>query len=260
MNVSEFFQEFFINGWNHPETYNIFDTLAYALLAILIVYFSYKLLKQLKINFDYKTALSIIPFITLGAIIRILADKGVYPRFFWTVTPGVWIIFFTLSIITLLLDNKFRTNYKITIITPLVFIIPYLFMMNVVNPEAIVLFIIFYALSLMPFLLLRRKYALFKDNFNFAIIASHFFDATSSFVNVDFFNYSEIHVLGGFFAGMFNTGFVMYFLKIIVLLPVLYYVDKDKSDKKFNNYLKLIIFALGFGPGIRNLITVLLGV
>jgi len=52
----------------------------------------------------------------------------------------------------------------------------------------------------------------------------------------------------------------MYFLKIIVLLPVLYYVDKDKSDKKFNNYLKLIIFALGFGPGIRNLITVLLGV
>ncbi|MBN1924047.1 MAG: DUF63 family protein [Nanoarchaeota archaeon] len=257
MNITEFFQEYFIKGWSRPESYNIFDTISYAGLAVILVYLSYLLLKK-KINFTFKTALQIIPFIVLGSIVRVFADSGVYPRFFWTVTPGVWIIFFVTALACLYLDQRFKTRGEITVITPLLLLIPHLFYINIVNGSAIIYFTFFYLLSLAPFFLLRSKFALLKNNFNMLAIASHLFDATSSFVNVDFFNYVEIHVLGGFFAGVFDTGFVMYPLKLIIL-PILYLIDKEK-DNNLKNYLKLVICVLGLGPGIRNLITVILGV
>lgn len=258
MNFTDFFYENFISGWNQPEHYNWIDTAAYAVLAVILVYAAYHLLKK-HVKFSYKTVFEILPFIILGCIVRVFADYGVYPRFFWTVTPGVWMVFLALIISTLIIDSKLKKNGLITVTVPLIAIIPHLFFIKIVNPLAPVYFTIFYLLSLLPFILLRSKFALLSDEFNFAAIASHLFDATSSFVNVDFFNYVEIHVLGGFFADIFNTGFVMYPLKLIVLLPVLYYLDKEK-DVNFKNYLKLIICALGLGPGIRNLITVMLGV
>lgn len=257
MNISEFINTNFIQGWSSPESYNWFDTMAYALLAIVLVYFTYMVLKK-KIKFTYKSVLYVTPFILLGSFVRVFADVGIYPRFFWTVTPGVWIIFLTLSLFGLYLDERFKTKGKITVIAALVGIIPHLFMMKIVNPTAIFYFILFYTLSLAPFILLRKKFKLLST-FNIIAIASHLFDATSSFVNVDFFNYIEIHVIGGYFANMFDTGAVMYVLKLLVLLPVLYYIDKEK-EKNLKNYLKLIICALGLGPGIRNLITVLIGV
>lgn len=260
MNLTQFFNNYFVQGWSAPESYNLFDTLAYAVLAIILVYWSYELLKK-RVTFDYKTGLQVIPFIVLGSFVRVFADSGVYPRFFWTVTPGVWIIFFALAVICLLLDAKFKTKGKFLTITPLLLIIPHLFFIEgIVNPTAIVYFIIFYALSLLPFYLLRDKFKLLTNHFNQLCIVAHMFDATSSFVNVDFFNYVEIHVLGGFFSNLFGgTGFVMYPLKLIVLLPVLAYIDTEKEEN-LKNYLKLVICVLGFGPGIRNLITVLLGV
>ncbi|VVB76118.1 Uncharacterised protein [Candidatus Tiddalikarchaeum anstoanum] len=258
MNWSSFFYDNFISGWNNPEHYNWFSTLAYAVIALLLVTLSYRVMRK-KIVFSYATVFEVLPFIILGCIVRVFADYGVYPRFFWTVTPGVWIIFLVLIVCTLLLDAAFKTKGLITIILPTIGIIPHLFYFRIINPTAALYFAFFYVLSLIPFILLRKKFKLLNDEFNFAAIASQLFDATSSFVNVDFFHYVEIHVIGGFFADVFNTGFVMYPLKLIVLLPVLYYLDKE-TDINFKNYLKLIICVLGLGPGIRNLITVLLGV
>lgn len=260
MNLSDFFYDNFVQGWSSPESYNLFDTLAYALLAVIVVYVSYSFLKK-RVKFSYMTGLQVIPFIILASIVRVFADSGVYPRFFWTVTPGVWLIFFTIAVTCLVLDSKYKTKGKFVIFTPIVLIIPHLFFLGeIVHSEAVVYFTFFYALSLLPFYLLRNKFKLLSDNFNLLAIAAHMFDATSSFVNVDFFNYVEIHLLGGFFSNLFGgTGFIMYLLKLIVLLPVLHYIDTEK-DNNLKNYLKLIICVLGFGPGIRNLITVILGV
>ena len=46
MNLSEFFYENFVKGWNERESYNIFDTVAYALLAVIIIMASYPLIKN----------------------------------------------------------------------------------------------------------------------------------------------------------------------------------------------------------------------
>jgi uncharacterized membrane protein len=257
VNWTAFFYDNFISGWARPESYNWVDTSAYAILALVLVYITYKIIGN-KIRFNYETVFNVLPFIILGCVVRVFADYGVYPRFFLTVTPGIWIVILSLVVITILLDYLFKSKGLITFITPLVLILPHIFFMRVVNNTAVPLFALFYLLSLAPFILLKSRVKLFSEPFNLLVIASHLFDATSSFVNVDFFNYVEIHVLGSFFAGLFNTGASMYLVKLLVL-PILYYVDKEE-DTNFKNYLKLIICVLGLGPGIRNLITVLLGV
>ncbi len=250
-----FFYDYFVKGWSTPTPYNIYNTIAYFILAVVVTYFSYNYLFK-RFRFSARTALDIVPFMLLGAFVRVLADTSLIPRNFFTVTPGVWLIFFSLISLSLLIDKRYKL--RLTPLIPLPFILFLALIKRVENPEAIFYFLVFYLLSLLPFVLLRKRFSLLKDDFNLLCIAAHMFDATSSFVNVNFFGYVEIHVVGGFLTSIFGTAAVMYLLKLVVL-PILYYLDKEK-DKNLVNFMKLIIFALGFGPGIRNLITVLYGI
>ena len=248
-----FFYKYFAEGWSAPERYNIYDTLSYFLLALLVVYFSYKHIFH-RIKITYKTACRIVPLITLGAMIRVMADTPLLPRCFFTVTPGIWLIFFAVISLFLLFDRKGTLTFAL----PIPFIAVPFFLLPVKHASALLYFGFFYLVSAAPFLALGKRFALLRDRFNLACVLAHMFDATSSFVNVQFFNYIEIHVVGGFLTTLFGTPLVMYGLKLAVL-PVLFYLDKEK-DRRYANFLKLVIFALGFGPGIRNLITVLFGV
>jgi uncharacterized membrane protein len=256
MNLSSFFYENFIKGWSSAESYNLFDTMTYATLAIVLISIMYKILKD-KVKFDIKLLLKILPFIILGSIIRVYADTGTYERFFWTVTPGIWILMILLFFTTFFLDKILGKKILIKYV-PLILILFNLPYFKIINYSAIPLYILFFLISIVPIFFLK-KYSIFKDRLSIAAIMSHLFDATSTFVNIDFFNYIEVHIVGAFFTQLFNTGLVMYALKIIVLIPLIYYLNKDK-DKKFSNYLKVIICILGLGPGIRNFITILLGV
>lgn len=257
MNLSSFFYENFIKGWSSAESYNYFDTLAYATLAIIIISLMYKLLKN-KVKFDLNLLTKILPFVILGSIIRVYADTGVYERFFWTVTPGIWILMILLFFISFFLDKllgkKVLINYM-----PIMLILFHLPKFLIVNYSVIPLYLLFFSISIAPLFFLKKKFSLLSDKLSLAAIMSHLFDATSTFVNIDFFGYIEVHVVGAFFTQLFNTGLAMYALKLIVLIPLLYYLNKDK-DKEFSNYLKVIICILGLGPGIRNFITILLGV
>ncbi len=258
MNLTNFLYKNFLEGWKTPQQYTIFDTLAYIILALIIVYYSYKFLKN-KIKFNHKTVEKTVLFILLGSIIRVYSDKGIYPRNFWTVTPGIWIIFFTLIITLLIIDEKLKAEGKVINIIALMGIILHIPYFEIKNLNALLIFTPVYLAIIIPFIYAYfKKWWIFNNHLNLYCILAHMVDGVSSFVNVDFFNYIEIHIVGGMLSKAFNTGFVMIPLKIIVLLPVLYYLDKEEDE--MNNYLKIIICALGLGPGLRNLVTVILGV
>ncbi len=250
-----FFYDYFVKGWSTPTPYNIYNTVAYFILAVVITYLSYNYIFR-RLKFSAKTAIDIVPFMILGAFVRVLADTPIIPRNFFTVTPGVWLIFFSLIALSLLFDNKY--GLRLTPVLPIPFIFILAFLMPVENPDALFYFSLFYSLSLIPFFILRSRFNLLRNDFNLLCITAHMFDATSSFVNVNFFGYVEIHVVGGFLTSVFGTAAVMYLLKLVVI-PILYYLDREE-DRNLVNFMKLIIFALGFGPGIRNLITVLYGI
>jgi uncharacterized membrane protein len=59
-----------------------------------------------------------------------------------------------------------------------------------------------------------------------------------------------------------GTAAVMYLLKFTVLLLALYLMEKieeTESDKELMDFIKMVIFILGFAPGTRNLLRMLMG-
>ena len=82
------------------------------------------------------------------------------------------------------------------------------------------------------------------------------FDATSTFVALQYFGYYEQHVVPSIFINIFSPiSFV--FLKIVGIVAILLLLDRFKGDEEFNNYLKLIIGILGLGTGTRDFLRLL---
>ena len=89
---------------------------------------------------------------------------------------------------------------------------------------------------------------------NVAILGAHMFDASSTFTAIDIVGgFAEKHVVPVFFIGIFNTAFIMYALKLVVFIPVIYIIERYFVEEKDLYYvLKFVLLVLGFGPGIRN--------
>ena len=88
---------------------------------------------------------------------------------------------------------------------------------------------------------------------------AHLFNASSTFIAVSFYGYSEQHVLPNALYKLTGTALVMYPLKITVILFALYVIDTYVEDKTIKNMLKLAIFILGLAPGLRDFLTLIIG-
>lgn len=85
-------------------------------------------------------------------------------------------------------------------------------------------------------------------------LSAHIFDACSTWISIDNFGYVEKHVLPTLLINLSGTAFVMILLKLAIIIPVLYIIDKHAEDKRFGNILKIVIFIMGLAPGLRNTI------
>jgi len=92
---------------------------------------------------------------------------------------------------------------------------------------------------------------------NYVIVLAHFFDASTTYAGITFFNYFEKHVLPSLAIEIFSPA-VMFMLKLVVI-PALYFIDKI-DDKTTRRMIKIAIFILGIAPAIRNFVRILLGV
>jgi uncharacterized membrane protein len=88
---------------------------------------------------------------------------------------------------------------------------------------------------------------------NLGIIFAHMLDASATFFSIAFYGYAEQHVLPRFVFEAFSP--VWFFaLKLIVLIPELYLIDRYSDERNFANFLKIVIFILGFAPGTRDVL------
>lgn len=111
-------------------------------------------------------------------------------------------------------------------------------------------------------------FTLLTNRLNISILFTHLLDASSTFIGIDWLGYYEKHVAPTFFinlAGNFTThpSAVMYPLKLLVFIPVLYMLDhKFDTDKerRLIALMKLAILVLGLSPATRNTLRILMGV
>jgi len=232
--------------------YNAINTLIYALLlgygAILIYKY---VLKPLKITIDERFFIAVIPMVVFGATLRALVDGGVFPENPWILTPGIFFTATFLFLPTLVLDAKLKTWPKITTGwgVALALWANYLLVTHAQNWRPYELTLLHTFVSWIP-VLLFYKYHPFDRLYLYAVLA-HFYDVASTVVGIHYYHYHEVHWVEHYLVNWF--GAYVYYPWITFILVVVYYIiNAYVTDENEKHLWYLVVFILGFGPGIRD--------
>lgn len=256
--------------------YTVFNTVVYTLILAIFVVAIIKMFKKLDID-PISIFYAIIPFIFLGSSTRALVDNGFYPKTVFLITPGLYILVGLITIASFLLSiylfNKMEIDYRYTLFfLGIIFSIPNIILFSKLNFTAIIYVLITWIIASLIFmaiaflvLYVKNKNShnaiekIVKHKINFSIVLAHLFDASTTYVAVEYFNYSEQHVLPNALNQLFDTYLTLFPMKIIVIVAVLYIIDQYFEDQTIKNLLKLTVFVLGLAPGLRNILTMALG-
>jgi len=274
-------EDFISNNYLTPlcHYYTPIGTLTYGIILVVAVAGIYKLLERMKIDINKKFFIALLPFIVYGGWTRALRDhaSGIYSsQSWWWCSPPIYILIASIALLSLLvgigIQKYFKIDYWKTMFV--IGLLPLAYNLTITNLTRLnsVAFIFVLMIFWSAILFGVNKY---KPNLltktNAGITLAHMLDASSSFVAVQFFSYCEQHILNGILMGSYcNAGslpallqlpqmpWMIFLPKLIVVPLVLQMIDKEKSDQRFKNFLKIVVLILGFALGIRDMLTVAL--
>jgi len=241
--------------------YTLPNTIVYSLLFALAVYLVYKyILKKIKFKIDTRFILSLVPFIFLGGIMRSLEDATFYQGFLF-VSPGIYITVFFITLgsllLSLLLEKYTKKKYwKFMLAIGSVLCLYNLYQVSffgIKNWFGVLVVLGLVGLWSLIFGLVHIKFPRYLSRLNYPILVSHLFDGSATFVAVYFFSYVEQHVLPGFLIGL-GGPWVMFPLKIFIVWPVLYLIDKYVEEDELKVWLKVGVLILGLALGTRDIL------
>ncbi|AEH24967.1 DUF63 family protein [Pyrococcus yayanosii] len=265
--LEEFFQRYFIDPIRYNTGYNVVNTLTYAIILGVATLFVYRVLNRLGIKYDNAFFRALIPYMVFGAFTRALTDAGVYPRTYLTVSPGIYFLVFVITFSALLVTHRLFEDWRRVFLwfgwgLVAVDLAALLARGDVdFNWAVLKYFLPALAVAELAVYALSKKLSLVRENSYLFYV--HFYDATTTFVGVDFMNYWEQHVLPRFLMALTGTAAVMYPLKFTVLYVALWLMrelEREGEDKELLDFVRMVIFILGFAPGTRNLLRMLMGV
>jgi len=226
--------------------------------------------------------ISVTPYIIAGSALRVLEDSKVFapPLKYLFITPIIYFFMFAVTIsilvIAIYLERKGKIRDYHTFFGyagaawALLNIGALLAVGRIENPyPAAVIMVLGIVSTGIVYLISRQlNFTLLTDKVNISILFTHLLDASSTFIGMDWLNYYEKHVAPTFFidlAGNFtdHPSIVMFPLKLLVFIPVLYMLDnklEDEKEKKLISIMKLAILVLGLSPAVRNTLRILMGV
>lgn len=242
--------------------FTVASTVLLGIVLVVLSYFTYKVIEYLKIKVDKRFLYGVLPWLVLAMFVRVYEDAGIYPDTFWTTTPGIEIVFVASVIpfffIAKYIEKKRNIDYwKILSIAgtvPLIFHLPYI---QVVNPRGAALIFIFFAMAV-GVISVFRKFVNF-DQLSMWAVSSHMLDAAATFVSLQFFGYYEQHIIPNIFINSVGP-WVMFPLKLAVIVPVIYIINKYSEDRNLRNFLLIVIIILGLAPGLRDAFRLFMGV
>ncbi len=245
----------------------VYTPLDYAKSFVILLIILWLLKRYLftRIALDRDFMLALIPPIVLAITIRLLADAGVYEKSqWWSVTPGIYVLGVAygsvLVGIGLLVQERYGIRYWKVVLALGVVTIPYFFLKLIAEMNAPLRF--FYPVALAALLTLvvgaiarsaNLQFILTRGNLG--IVFAHLLDACGTFIGIDYFHFSEEHILPEIFINLTGTALVMIPLKLLVVGTALYLLEKwrlEEGEDVYYRIIKITMFILGFGPGTRN--------
>ncbi|MBI5223025.1 DUF63 family protein [Candidatus Micrarchaeota archaeon] len=277
--MEEFIYKYYLLPIWDRTGYNTINTITYAILAIIGIFLIYKWLRS-KFTIDEKFIKNIMCFVLIGSGYRVVTDaidNGVFnpitPVHQWilqnhmfdygylTVTPGIYIVTAALLIVSILILDKFKKMHQLGTVGLILAAPAYLllipFMTNWIFAIPILL------LCAIP---AGLAYAYFKkDRIMTAIVAGQALDGAATFFIIDIFSkisgkqYFEQHVFSAGIGQVFGTFFAFYLLKVVVGFGAAYLLKNEKMDEQDKNFIAIAIMIMGFAPGIRDILRMMIG-
>lgn len=261
--LGNFFYEYFRKPYELNQGYNLVNTLVYGVIIIGVLYVLEKLSRAANVLMSKKLFYSLIPFVLAAATFRVWEDAGLLPKSQLLVSPFVHFWTIGVIVLTIVFSVKLFKNWeeKVFLIGSLLWLIG-LTRVRISNYSALLLITVLFGLFVLFFYLIRDRVSVLRSDLNFLAFTGHLLDATATFVTLDFFStlgYFEQHPLTRLI-GTIGGSYLWFYAAKLVVLVVLYYIDRDSGNVNLNNILKFAILALGLGPGVRDTLRLVMGV
>lgn len=278
--ISQFINTYYLDPILGDEGYNPVNTFTWAVILGICIFGVFRLLEKLEVKITPRFIASVVPFVLAGSSLRVFEDSpaGIVhpPLTYLLITPNIYFIVFAVTIVCLWLSIRLQKaglvkDYRslfagFGLIWFFANLLVLLYFEPVVN--AYIPFFVIGAgtgLTLVFYLVARRfKSSIFTDPLNLSILLVHLMDASSTYIGVDKLGYYEKHVLPSYLIELTGTALVMYPLKLIIFIGVLYLLDTqfedDERSVNMKMLIKMVILVLGLSPATRNTIRMMLGI
>jgi uncharacterized membrane protein len=278
--ISQFINTYYLDPIRTDEGYNPVNTFTWAIVLGICIFGVFRLLEKLEVKITPRFIASVLPFVLAGSSLRVFEDSPagiVHPPFtYLLITPNIYFIVFAVTIGCLWLSIRlqkaglvkdfhflFAGFGLVWFFANLVILLHFESIVNAYVP----LFVLGAGTGLtFAFYLVARyfKSSIFTDPLNLSILLAHLLDASSTYIGVDTLGYYEKHVVPTYLIQLTGTALVMYPLKLIIFIGVLYLLDTqfedDKQSYNMKMLIKMVILILGLSPATRNTIRMMLGI
>ncbi|MEA2004116.1 MAG: DUF63 family protein [archaeon] len=257
---SLFFEQLWNPLFSDNPYYTVGETALYALFFLVFVWMAYNIFERLKVRIDARFLIGWSGWILLMAGVRVLEDQGVLvSRLF--ITPYLDVLFAAVVISLIYVLKVFEKRKmldfnSVWVRLPYALFVPVLFFLTFSNLSGGLMVLAIFSVFVVSFFVLRRKFLDFLSYENIAVLSAHLLDASATFVAIYFFSAFEKHVVPNLFIGTFGPA-VMFPLKLIVVSVALYYIDKEVENSSERQFFKLMIYSLGLGTGLRDMMQIM---
>ncbi|AKB19502.1 MULTISPECIES: DUF63 family protein [unclassified Methanosarcina] len=278
--ISQFINTYYLDPIRGDEGYNLVNTFTWAVVLGICIFGVFRLLNKLEVKITPRFILSLLPFVLAGSSLRVLEDSpaGIFhpPFSYLLITPNIYFLVFGVTVICLWLSIRLQKAGHVKdfhlvfagfgLAWFLLNLGTLLYFENIVAAY-VPIFVIGAGTGLtLAFYLVARhfKSSIFTDPLNLSILLAHMMDASSTYIGIDKLGYFEKHVLPSYLIKLTDTALVMYPLKLIIFVGVLYALDtqfeKDDESENLKMLIKMVILILGLSPATRNTIRMMLGI
>jgi uncharacterized membrane protein len=278
--IREFIYKYYIDPIRYGQPYTLVDTLTYAVILLACIWLIYRWLETNKISIDRAFVYALIPWVVLGGCLRVVEDTGVITSDIHVIftTPLIFFLIFAIAMPVLYIANKLEQKNMIhswkrlfgatgLILAGITLSFLLWFGITSAHLDLIVAAsilgmatgssILLYALIRYGF---RWKYI--EDRLYQILIFGHMLDASATSYGIDLHSigYNEQHVVGSALINLTGTAFVMFPLKLIVLIPGIYILELYRREGASGIWylILLAMIMVGLAPGIRDMLRMVL--
>lgn len=219
-------------------------------------------------------------FVLAGSSLRVIEDAqtGIVhpPLSYLLITPNIYFLVFAITIICLWISVRLQKAGLVKdfhlifagfgLIWFFANMIILLHFKHVVSAYVLLFVIVAGSGLTFAFYLIARRLnsSIFTNPLNLSILLVHLMDASATYIGVDKLGYYSKHVAPNYLIQLTGTALVMYPLKLIIFIAVIYLLDAQFEDNIQSTNMKMLIkmtlLVLGLSTLTRDTIRMMLGI